>query len=340
MKVVLAGGTGALGSRLAADLHGRGHEVVVLTRRLRPAPYRQVEWDGRTVGPWASELAGSAVVNLAGALVDRRPTPANIELLTRSRVEPTRALVAAVRALPRPVPVLVQMSTLAIYGDAGEQVLDETAPPADGPPQMAGVARAWEAAVDGAAADRVVVLRTAVVFDNDSPALDRLLGLARWGLGGRIAGGRQWISWLHIDDWLAIVREVLEPTAAPLTGIVHVTSPNPVRNAELMAALRTVTHRPPAPPTPAPLARLGALLLRTDPALALTGRRAVPARLLAQGFRFAHPDLTGALADLTAPDRRDHRPPRRPRVDLRRRALRRPSASTPSPTRHGNSRGR
>jgi uncharacterized protein (TIGR01777 family) len=289
-----------LGRRLAADLLGRGHEVVVLTRRVREAPHRQLEWDGRTVGPWAKELAGSAVVNLAGAIVDRRPTPANVELLTRSRVEPTRALVAATRALPEPVPVLVQMSTLAIYGDAGEQVLAEDAPPAAGPPQMAGVARAWEAAVDGAAADRVAVLRTAVVLDNGTPALDRLLGLARWGLGGRIGSGRQWFSWLHGDDWLAVLREVLEPTAAPLAGVVHVTSPNPVRNAELMAALRAVTHRPPAPPTPAPLLRAGALLLRTDPALALTGRRAVPARLQAQGFTFTHPDLPGALAHLAA----------------------------------------
>lgn len=301
MKVVIAGGTGALGRRLAADLHGRGHEVVVLSRSPRPAPYRQLAWDGRTVGPWASELAGSAVVNLAGELVDRRPTPANVDLLTRSRVEPTRALVAATRDVP--VPVLVQTSTLAIYGDAGEQVLDETAPPADGPPQMAGVAKAWEAAAGGAAAERVAVLRTAVVFDTGTPALDRLLGLARWGLGGRIAGGRQWTSWLHVDDWLAILREVLEPTAAPLAGVVHVTSPNPVRNAELMAAFRAAAHRPAAPPTPAPLVRLGALLMRTDPALALTGRRAVPARLLAQGFRFAHPDLALALADLTAPRR-------------------------------------
>jgi uncharacterized protein (TIGR01777 family) len=304
VKIVIPGGTGALGRRLAADLHGRGHEVVVLSRSPRPAPYRQVAWDGRTVGPWASELAGSAVVNLAGELVDRRPTPANVELLTRSRVEPTRALVAATRDLPAPVPVFVQMSTLAIYGDAGEQVLDETAPPADGPPQMAGVAKAWEAAADGAAAGRVAVLRTAVVFDTATPALDRLLGLARWGLGGRIGSGRQWTSWLHVDDWLAILREVLEPTAAPLSGVVHVTSPNPVRNAELMAAFRAAAHRPPAPPTPAPLVRLGALVLRTDPALALTGRRAVPARLLAQGFPFAHPDLTGALADLTASPRR------------------------------------
>ena len=298
MKIVVAGGSGALGRRLCEDLAERGHEVVVLTRRMRPGPFRQVEWDGRTVGPWSSELEGSAVVNLAGELVDRRPTPANVDLLTRSRVEPTRALVAASRLLSAPVPVWIQASTLAIYGDAGDQVLDETAPVAEGPPQMAGVARAWEEAVQDARADRLVVLRTGIVLDNDTPALDRLASLTRWGLGGRVSSGRQWISWIHIEDWLAIVREALEPASAGLEGVVHATGPDPVRNADLMAALRVALRRPPAPPTPAVLVRLGAMLLRTDPALALTGRRAVPARLLAGGFSFAHPRLDEALADL------------------------------------------
>lgn len=298
MKIVVAGGSGALGRRLCKDLAERGHEVVVLTRRVRPGPFRQVEWDGRTVGPWSAELEGSAVVNLAGELVDRRPTPVNVDLLTRSRVEPTRALVAASRLLSAPVPVWIQASTLAIYGDAGDQVLDETAPVAEGPPQMAGVARAWEEAVQDARADRLVVLRTGIVLDNDTPALDRLASLTRWGLGGRVSSGRQWISWIHIEDWLAIVREALESASDGLEGVVHATGPDPVRNADLMAALRVALRRPPAPPTPAVLVRLGAMLLRTDPALALTGRRAVPARLLAGGFRFAHPRLDEALADL------------------------------------------
>ncbi|HET7531969.1 MAG TPA: TIGR01777 family oxidoreductase [Nocardioidaceae bacterium] len=298
MKIVVAGGSGALGRRLCKDLAERGHEVVVLTRRVRPGPFRQVEWDGRTVGPWSAELEGSAVVNLAGELVDRRPTPANVDLLTRSRVEPTRALVAASRLLSAPVPVWIQASTLAIYGDAGDQVLDEAAPVAEGPPQMAGVARAWEEAAQDARADRLVVLRTGIVLDNDTPALDRLASLTRWGLGGRVSSGRQWISWIHIEDWLAIVREALEPASDGLEGVVHATGPDPVRNADLMAALRVALRRPPSPPTPAVLVRLGAMLLRTDPALALTGRRAVPARLLAGGFRFAHPRLDEALADL------------------------------------------
>jgi uncharacterized protein (TIGR01777 family) len=297
VKVVVAGGSGALGRRLCADLVTAGHEVVVLTRRPRPGQHRQVAWDGRTVGPWREELAGSAVVNLAGELVDRRPTAANIELLTSSRVDPTRALVEASRTLSSPVPIWVQASTLAIYGDAGNTLLDESAPPAAGPPQMAGVARAWEAAVDGANTERLVVLRTGIVLDNDTPALDRLWSLARWGLGGRVGPGTQWVSWAHIDDWLAIVRAALPPDSA-LAGVLHATGPEPARNADLMAALRRSLGRPAAPPTPALLVRLGAVLLRTDPALALTGRRAVPARLLESGFRFAHPDLDEALADL------------------------------------------
>jgi uncharacterized protein (TIGR01777 family) len=222
MKVVIAGGSGALGRRLCDDLEGRGHDVVVLTRQPRPGRHRQVPWDGRTVGAWSRELAGSAVINLAGELVDRRPTARNIELLTRSRVDPTRALVAAAATLPAPVPVFVQASTLAIYGDAGDRLLDESTPPADGPAQMAGVARAWEDAAAAVRAERLVVLRTGIVLDRGTPALDRLLALTRWGLGGRVGPGRQWVSWIHIDDWLAIVREALVPAGAQaLSGVVR-----------------------------------------------------------------------------------------------------------------------
>jgi uncharacterized protein (TIGR01777 family) len=300
VKVVIAGGSGALGRRLCEDLEAQGHDVVVLTRRIRPGRFRQVEWDGATVGPWSVELGGSAVVNLAGELVDRRPTAANVDLLTRSRVEPTRALVEASATLAEPVPVWVQASTLAIYGDAGDQVLDESAPPADGPPQMAGVAKAWEAAAGGANTERLVTLRTGIVLDNDTPALDRLWSLARWGLGGRIGPGTQWVSWIHIEDWLATVRQLLLSGDPGISGVVHATGPHPVRNADLMAALRRSVGRPVAPPTPKVLVRLGAVMLRTDPALALTGRRAVPARLLDAGFDFRHPDIDEALVDLRA----------------------------------------
>lgn len=304
MKAVVAGGSGALGRRLCAALADDGHDVVVLTRReVAGSPHRQIAWDGRTVGPWAAELSDAVVINLAGALVDRRPTPRNIALLTSSRVEPTHALVRASRSTSSAVRLWLQMSTLAIYGDAGDAVLDEAAPPADGPPQMAGVARAWEDAVMGAQAQRLVVLRTGIVLDRDTPALDRLAGLARWGLGGRVGRGDQWVSWLHIDDWLAIVRTCLANDA--LAGVIHATSPEPVRNRELMASLRLALRRPMAPPTPAAAVRVGALLLRTDPALALTGRRAVPAVLERSGFAFQHPTLDQALHELLRGSRKE-----------------------------------
>ena len=163
---------------------------------------------------------------------------------------------------------------------------------------MAGVARAWERAAADVPADRQAVVRAAVVLEAGTPALDRLTSLTRWGLGGRIGRGQQWVSWLHAEDFLAIMQRVI--TDEQFTGVVHATSPQPVRNRELMAALRTVLHRPPAPPAPVPLVRLGALMLRTDPALALTSRRAVPRRLQEAGFQFGHPEILPALRHLLA----------------------------------------
>lgn len=296
MKVVLAGGSGALGRRIAEDFGARGHDVVVLTRSPRSQlPFRQVQWDGCTVGEWAEELAGAVLINLAGELVDRPPTQANIDLLTSSRVQPTDALRQAAAELSEPPAVWIQSSTAAIYGDRGDEDLNEDSAPGDGPPQMVGVATAWEHAAQGANAGRQVILRVGVVLDRDTPALDRLAGLARWGLGGRVGSGEQWVSWLHIDDYLAILRHVVE---SELQGVVNASSPYPVRNAELMAELRNALARPPAPPTPSLAVRLGAVLLRTDPALALLGRRCLPDRLLASGFQFTYPAVRCALADL------------------------------------------
>lgn len=301
VKLVIAGGAGSLGRRVADDVGGRGHEVVILTRSPRPdIEHRQVTWDGRTVGAWAGELQGSVLFNLAGELVDRRPTQRNIELLRRSRVEPTSALVQAASRLPSSPTLWLQMSTLAIYGDAGEALIDERHPPADGPPQMAGVARAWEQAVETAHCDRLVVLRTGIVLDRDTPAFDRLTTLTRRGLGGRISTGDQWISWLHIDDFLRAVRLVIEQPA--IDGVVHVTSPNPVRNRDMMASLRSALGWPWSPPTPKPLVHVGAWLMHTDPALALAGRRCVPRRLGEAGFSFDHPRFPEAIAELLGRD--------------------------------------
>ncbi|GGF15487.1 epimerase [Williamsia phyllosphaerae] len=308
--VVIAGGNGGLGRRVADDLAARGIDIAILTRTIDVrSPHRQVLWDGRGQGDWAAALdtgTPTAVINLAGRLVDCRPTAANIAELRRSRVEPTRALVEAARGLRTPLTHWIQASTTAIWSDAGETWCTEDTPVPEGLPQMTGVAAPWEAAADDAPCDHVVVLRTSIVLDPGSPALQRLTRLVRVGLGGRVAGGRQWVSWIHIDDWLAVVRAGLglDPEITLPSGVVIAATDHPVRNAELMATLRRLLHRPPAPPTPTFLLRLGAVVLRSDAQLGLTGRRARSTVLRDAGFRFAHPDLDGALADVLGAGRR------------------------------------
>lgn len=310
LKVVIAGGSGTLGRSLAADLTTRGHDVVLLTRSTDlDLPHRQLTWDGATVGGWADELAqdpgNTAVINLAGRLVDARPTEANITELRESRVRPTRALVRASQALETPLARWVQGSTTAIYSDAGESEVTESSPLPTGPaalPQMTGVAGPWEAAVEGANTEHLTILRTSIVLESGSPAFGRLASVTRAGLGGRVGSGRQWFSWIHIDDWLSLVRATLglEAGVDLPDGILIAAAPHPVRNAELMALLRQHLHRPPAPPTPTALVRVGSVALRTDPALGLTGRHATSELTTEADFEFTHPTLDGALRDLTS----------------------------------------
>lgn len=296
MKILIAGGAGALGQRIVAALSQEKHEIAVLTRSPRNNfPIRQVAWDGKTVGPWARELEGAVVVNLAGELVDRRPTDSNIELLRTSRVEPTRALVEASQECNDPPPIWIQGSTTAIYGDSGDAEMSEDSPIPPGPPQMPGVAVPWEEAARDANAERQVFFRMSLVLGHDMPVLDRLTKIVKLGLGGRISTGRQWVSWIHLHDMLNALRFVLDNE---IHGVLNVTSPNPVQNETLMTELRRHLHRPWSPPAPAPLVRVGAWLMATDPALALMGRRAIPGRLLEAGFLFEFPDLPDALDDL------------------------------------------
>lgn len=306
-KIVLAGGSGFLGRHLATDLQGRGHEVVVLTRTPRPGGrVREVTWDGATVGEWQGELDGDdvRVVNLAGKLVDCRPTTTNVAVLRDSRVDATRALVDASRE--RDVTAWLQASTTAIWSDAGEQRITEATPIPTGTnalPQMTGVAVPWEAAAQGANTERLSILRTSIVLAPGCPAVDRLVTLARLGAGGTVGSGRQWFSWIHLADWLAIARAALGLGEFDLPeGVVAATAPNPVRNSALMRELRRLW----APsllgyrvgiPTPTPVLKLGARVIGTDPALALTGR-AVTSDVLAGRYSFRFPTLKGALWDI------------------------------------------
>lgn len=296
-KVLIAGGSGSLGLAIADHLTEQGFEVFIFTRAYKPSMvYEQIFWDGKRVGGNVDDIfKGCILINLAGELVDRVPTSSNIELLTSSRVDATRALAEAVNQNGKPK-LWLQMSTLAIYGDAREQILTEDYMAADGPAQMAGVAKAWEKEVNPSLADRLVVMRTAVVLQPNTPALNRLVTITKMFLGGQVGNGRQWFSWIHYKDFLKAIDFLI---SKEISGVVHLTSPEPVRNKELMTSLRKSLNKGFALPTPKLAILIGAwLLFRTDPQLALTGRRAMPRKLVNQGFVFDYPNLDETLKDL------------------------------------------
>lgn len=306
-RIILPGGSGYLGSALAQRLMDRGDEVVVLTRQAtgdEQPGVRRVHWDGATVGDWARELDGAeAIVHLAGKRVDCRPTRRNIDELIRSRVQSVRAVGDALTRCDQPPPAWVQLSTMAIYGDAGDEILDESVPPSGiGPRQMVTVALAWEAAYHQATAhvERSVLLRAGIALGGeDDPATARLRQLVRLRAGGPVAGGDQWVSWLALDDLLRIIQRSLDDPAA--RGMYLATSPNPVTNRQMMAAYRRLLDVNMGLPAPAVATRIGAWAMGSDPELALTGRRGIPARLLDEGFDFHTTDFEQAAA--TALDR-------------------------------------
>jgi len=310
MKIVLPGGSGHLGHALVRAFAAEGHECVVLSRRpdTVPAPARGVAWDGRTRGPWATELDGAdAVINLAGRSVDCRYNEKNLGEMMASRVDSTRVVGEAIAAAARPPRVWLQASTATIYGhryDAANDEIDGIVGDPPGVPAVwprsVAIGLAWEAAQAAAATPRTrkVALRTSLVM---GPAADSVFGvlakLARRGTG-RQGDGRQFVSWIHEDDFVAAVRFLI--ARDDLAGAVNLCSPNPVPNAVLMAALHAAVGMPLALPVPVWALEIGALFLRTETELILKSRRVVPRRLLEAGFVFRHPHWPEAARDLVA----------------------------------------
>jgi uncharacterized protein (TIGR01777 family) len=298
-RVVVAGGSGFLGRALIQDLLGRFDDVVVLTRGPSRVDgrTRHVNWDARTIGPWASEVDGAAaIVNLVGRTVDCRKTPANRKVILESRVDSVRVLAEAAGRAANPPAVWVQSATAHIFGDTGDEILDESSPTGAGFAPVVGTA--WEKAFDEADLPRTrrVTLRISFVIGRGGGALKTLARFGRFGLGGATGTGRQYMSWIHAADLNRIILRAIDDPS--MQGVYVVTAPSPVRNDEFMRLLRKAVHRPWSPPVPETVVRVGAWLLRTDPELALLGRRCVPTRLLREGFRFEFPELQGALDDL------------------------------------------
>lgn len=290
LRVAVTGSTGLVGAALCAFLTTGGHEVVPLVRR---DGVPGVRWDpvARTID--AEGLRGvDAVVHLAGANVgDRRWTAARRQELVESRVGSTRFLVQTLRALPRPPRVLVCASAIGVYGDRGEEVVG--AGGAEGTGFLADLVRAWEGEARPAAEAgiRVAHLRLGVVLGAAGGALRAMAPAFRLGLGGRLGSGRQWTSWIALDDAVAAFHEAL--LDARWTGAIDVTAPWPVRQRELAACLGRVLGRPALVPMPAFAARL-AFGARADELL-LASTRVEPARLRALGFTWAQGNLEDAL---------------------------------------------
>ena len=298
-RIVIPGGSGFLGQALASRLVGRGDEVVILSRDegQQVEGTRTVAWDAESIGPWESELDGAdVIVHLTGRRVDVRGTKRNIDELISSRVQPVRVVGEAIERCATPPKVWVQSSSLAVFGDGADAVLDEHSTPTGiGPREMVTVCLAWEGAFRqaSAAVERTVLLRMGIgLGGRNDPATAKLAQLVRFGLGGRVGSGRQWVSWVGLDDLLTAM--ILAIDNDTMTGTYHVTSPNPVTNAEMMSTYRRLLGRRIGLPSPAWLARIGAPILGSSASLALTGRRVVPTRLLERGFTFEQPDFESA----------------------------------------------
>ncbi|QYX82534.1 TIGR01777 family oxidoreductase [Streptomyces akebiae] len=306
MKVVLPGGTGQVGAILDRALTAAGHEVTVVTRR--PTRAHDIGWDGTTLGRWATAIDGcDVVINLAGRSVSCRYTAENLRAMMDSRVDSTRVVGEAIAAAARPPRVWLQMSTATVYAHRFDAPHDETTGVIGGsetgvPDYWAysvEIAKNWERAQAEAPTPdtRKVALRSAMVMSPDRGGVfDVLSRMVRLGLGGPVAGGAQYVSWIQDEDFARAVEFLI--ARDDLDGPVNLASPDPLPHRAFMRTLRTAWNVPVGLPATRWMAELGAFALRSDTELLFKSRRVVPGRLRAAGFSFAHPDWESAATSL------------------------------------------
>jgi hypothetical protein len=304
-RIIFAGGSGFLGQALAREFLRQNYEVVILTRspQARNDVAKEIAWDAKSSGGWAQFVDGAeVVVNLAGKSVDCRYTEANRKAIIASRVDSTRVLGEAIAKCKQPPRVWLNSSSATIYKHTFDKPMDESGETGATPEAHDGfsieVIRKWERALDEAQtpATRKVALRITMVFGKDGGVFPVLRRLARFGLGGKMGGGRQYVSWIHVEDFCRAVEWIVANES--LSGPVNLAAPNPLPNRDMMRLLREACGTPFGLPATEWMLEVGAVFLRTETELILKSRRVVPGRLLASGFQFQFPELRGALENL------------------------------------------
>lgn len=298
MKTFIAGGTGFVGTNLARFLAGKGHSVIVMGQEgprptHLPEEVALVAADGTIPGEWQEDVSRSdLVINLAGASIFSRWTTPYKKLLRESRILTTRNIVEALSS-GKGDATLFSTSAVGYYGFTGDEELDEHSPPGDD--FLALLCRDWETEALRAASlgVRVIITRFGIVLGAHGGALGQMARLFRYFLGGPLGSGRQWFSWIHMDDLLGSLSFLLDLPG--VEGAFNLTSPSPVRNAELGRVLGNVLHRPSFLPAPAPAVRL---FLGEFGNVILKGQRVLPARLQASGYDFKYAELDAALASI------------------------------------------
>jgi uncharacterized protein len=308
MNILIPGGLGQLGTDLATRFTNDGHNVTLLARNAHRSPFKTVPWDGKTLGAWASELnSADVLINLAGRSVNCRYTPENRRQIMDSRIYSTRVLAQAIAQSQTPPKLWLQSSTATIYAHTFGNPNDELTGTLGGSEPNApdtwrfsiDVATQWEQAAAQASLPRtrLVLLRSAMVMaSSPGGAFNMLRTLARLGLGGPVAGGKQYMSWIHTVDFYRAINWLI--THNDLRGPVNIASPNPIPQSDFMRALRQACSMPLGLPATKWMVELATFFLRSESELILKSRRVIPTKLIASGFQFNFPNWTDAAKNL------------------------------------------
>jgi uncharacterized protein (TIGR01777 family) len=300
MKVIVSGASGMVGTALASSLCAQGHAVVPLVRRRTTQPsFQEIRWDPLSAQVDVHAMEGAdAVVHLSGANVSQgRWTPARKEILRSSRLDSTRVLVDSLARLRQKPRVFISASAVGYYGNRGDQILTESAGP--GNDFLSLLARDWEAEAMRAAQSgiRTVILRFGVILSSKGGALSEMVRPFKFGAGGRLGSGRQWISWIALKDAIDIIQSSI--TSPEWIGPINVVAPEPVRNSEFAEVLGRTLHRPAILPAPAFLLRVA--LGEMADALLLSSQRAIPESLLQHSYSFRFANIETALQTMLPP---------------------------------------